>query len=105
MSESSPDAAEAALPPATGSAFELPTKCGFYWWREDATKDWRLVEVMDFGSGRFMTYDLDECEWSGRSLEIWREGFPIGEWRYIVPPNAHLRDAAPTQPQTPSTHE
>lgn len=48
---------------------QLPTNPGFYWWRLNSEKPWRMVRVVLFGepskSFRLMTYDVQEHEWCG----------------------------------------
>lgn len=64
----------------------LPTLPGFYWWRESAAFPYRMVHIIDFGDGRLTSYDVQRAAWGGRSLDAWREHFPIGEWQRILTP-------------------
>lgn len=71
----------------------LPSEEGFFWWRENPSKAWRMVQVVDFASGvedkaHLMTYDVQNHSWSGRSLRGWADHFPIGEWFHVPLPNA-----------------
>ena len=75
---------------AAGSA--LPTRGGFYWWREDDRSEWRVVKVADYGDGNHLTGDVSFGKWSGRSLNAWRESFPVGEWVEILSPDAERTD-------------
>ncbi len=67
-------------------ATSLPTEPGFYWWRKNAMRVWRMIQVIDYGGGQLMTYDVETHEWSGRSIDAWREYDVIGEWIAISKP-------------------
>jgi len=65
---------------------ELPSKPGFYWWRETEVFPWRVVQLIDFGKGRIMSYDVQKHAWSGRPMTDWVLCAPIGEWVEINEP-------------------
>jgi hypothetical protein len=84
---------------------QLPSEEGFYWWRENPERTWRMVQVVDFASGvedkaRLMTYDVQNYSWSGRSLKGWADHFPIGEWLHVPMPN----DQDEGQPEKGASH-
>lgn len=76
---------EFLLPNPTPSS-TLPTLSGFYWWRKSDADKWRMVQVVDFGDDRLMSYDVQHRNWSGRSLKGWAEHFPIGDWIAVPTP-------------------
>jgi hypothetical protein len=83
----------------------LPSEEGFYWWRENPERTWRMVQVVDFASSvedkaHLMTYDVQNHSWSGRSLKGWAEYFPIGEWLHVRLPNAVITDGSERSGET-----
>jgi len=82
-------------PPARFSAFlnTLPKEEGFFWWRENEKRDWRMVQIVAFAScnedtRRLMTYDVHQHSWGGRSMKMWADYYPAGQWIPIYPPDA-----------------
>jgi len=78
----------------------LPSDEGFFWWRENSGKPWRMVQVVDFSPSLedkafMMTYDVQNHSWSGRSLRAWAMHFPIGEWIHVSPPKADITEQQP----------
>lgn len=68
---------------------KLPTEIGFYWWRQDAAFDWRMIEAKNFGDDGIAHLSFTDVElqsFGGRSYKSWEEYFVIGEWMQIVRP-------------------
>lgn len=66
---------------------ELPTEAGFYWWRQDDAKPWKLLRVR--GSPGYKPTNVDELSGNaffGRPLSHWAEDAPIGQWVRIQQP-------------------
>ena len=61
----------------------LPCSAGFFWWRATAEKPWRMVQIVDFrpeGEPYLCAYDVELKEWGGRTLKVWAEMHPPGQW-------------------------
>lgn len=75
----------------------LPTKPGFYWWRETPADEFRMVQVIDFSEGQLKhlcAYDVQHKAWSGYSFDVWQHHRPVGEWQPVATPEdlAELND-------------
>jgi hypothetical protein len=76
----------------------LPTSPGFFWWRQTAEADWRMIQVVDFGgdfSGpqHLTAYDVMFGSFGGRGLRYWEPHSPVGEWVKVKPPPAQDKPA------------
>jgi hypothetical protein len=85
--------ASTALAPGACSA-RLPEMPGFYWWRETPCREWRMVQIVDYtpkaDRRHLRAYDVEMGDWRGRSIDIWAEFDPVGEWLPVPKPNSKL---------------
>jgi hypothetical protein len=63
----------------------LPTKLGFYWWKETPDHDWSIVEVQGKKSDLYVSAVKGGLY--GRTISKWEGRYPIGEWVAILPPD------------------